>query len=149
MPDTGSYNDKKLDEMLGKAMKSHSEPVPADFTRRVLAELTEKQQRAVLAQITHQERLALAGPLAAAAAAVIAIFVFPGRLAGLFKTITAGLTRQTGAVADYGKALMDSVGQSAPTGGGRWQFYAALAVVLAFALYGVASLLLGDRLKTA
>ncbi len=149
MADTGSYNDKKLDAMLGKAMKSHSEPVPADFTRRVLAELTEKQRRAVLAQITHQERLALAAPIAVAAAAVVAIFVFPGRLAGLFKTITAGLTQQTGAVADYGKGLIDSVGQSAPTGGGQWQFYTALAVVLAFTLYGVASLLFGDRLKTA
>ena len=38
-------NEDKFDRMLGRALQKHSEPVPADFTERILRQIEEVKQK--------------------------------------------------------------------------------------------------------
>ncbi len=68
----------KFDEMLGRALRGSSEPVPAHFTDRMLRQIEEAEQQRILAQVVLQERLALAGCIALSIIAIVVAAVFPG-----------------------------------------------------------------------
>lgn len=140
----GKLNDDKFDEMLGQSLRRHSESVPADFTERMLRQIKEAEQRQILARVVLQERLSLAGCIVFGVLAVVGITVFPGRIAGILRSIAAGF-------AERGGAYIDGIGQSISieTVRSEWQLYTILALVLGFALYCFVDMLVGDRLRTA
>ncbi len=135
-----SKNEDTFDEMLAAALRRHSEVVPADFTERMLQQVREAEERRVLLQVVLQERLALAMTIVLATVAIIGAVFFPGRIIVIFRSIGASL-------AGYGGRVVGQVPQAMEVVGGEWQFYAVLAVVLAFAVYCLMDLLFGDRLR--
>ena len=141
---TDKLNEDKFDEMLGQALRRHSEPVPAGFTERMLRQVREAEEQEILARVVLQERLALAGCLVFGALAAIGVTVFPGRVAGVLRSIAANFTERGG-------ALVDRIGQtiSIETVRSEWQLYAILALVFGFAVYSLVDMLVGDRLRTA
>ena len=90
----GKLNDDKFDEMLGKSLRRHSEPVPAEFTERMLKQIKEAEQRQILARVVLQERLSLAGCVVFSVLAAVGITVFPGRIAGILRSIAANFTER-------------------------------------------------------
>ncbi len=141
---TGSLNEDKFDEMLGQSLRRHSEPVPADFTERMLRQVREVQERQILARVVLQERLSLAGCIVFGVLAAVGITVFPGRIAGILRSIAAGLTERGGAGVDViGRTI------SMETVRSEWQVYTIMVLVLGFALFCVVDMLVGDRLRTA
>ena len=139
-------NEDKFDQMLGRALQRHSEPVPADFTERMLRRIEEAEERQVLARVVLQERLTLAGSIILGAAAIVVVVFFPGRITGIFGSIagsfTGSFTQQTG-------ALIGRIPQAIEAVRGQWQFYTVAGAVFWFAVYSLADLLLGDRLPIA
>jgi hypothetical protein len=135
-------NEDKFDEMLGQSLRRHSEPVPAGFTERMLKQIEEVEKKEILARIIWQERLALAGCLLFGALAAIGITVFPGRIAGILRSIAANVTERGG-------ALVDGVGQTISIENIRseWQLYTILALVLGFAVISLVDMLVGDKLR--
>ncbi len=140
----GKLNDDKFDEMLGQSLRRHSEPVPADFTERMLKQIQEAEQRQILARVVLQERLSLAGCIVFSVLAAVGITVFPGRIAGLLRSIAAGFAERGGAYID---GLRQTI--SIETIRSEWQLYIILALVLGFAAYCVVDMLVGDRLRMA
>ncbi len=137
-------NEDRFDEMLGQSLRRHSEPVPAGFTERMLRQGREVQERKILARVVLQERLSLAGCIVFGVLAAVGITVFPGRIAGILRSIAAGLTERGGAVVDgIGRTI------SMETIRSEWQMYTILALVLGFAVYCIVDMLAGDRLRTA
>ena len=141
---TDSLNEDKFDEMIGQSLRRHSESVPADFTERMLREVREVQEQEILARVVLQERLSLAGCIVFGVLAFVGITVFPGKVAGILRSIAAGF-------AERGGAYIDGIGQSisVETIRSEWQMYTILALVLGFALYCIVDMLVGDRLRTA
>ena len=141
---TGSLNEDTFDEMLGQSLRRHSESVPADFTERMLREVREVEQRQILARVVLQERLSLAGCIVFGVLAFVGVTVFPGKVAGILRSIAAGF-------AERGGAVVDGIGRtiSMETVRSEWQMYTILALVLGFALYCIVDMLVGDRLRTA
>lgn len=137
---TDRTNQDRFDEVLGQALRGHSEPVPADFTARVMREIREAQQGEILAQVVLQERLALTGCIAFGAATIIAALVFPGRIATVFQRIAGSFTEQVG-------ALLGKIPQAVEAVSSEWQFYAILAVAFGFAICSLVELFVGDRLR--
>jgi len=135
-----SKNEDAFDEMLAATLQRHSEVVPADFTERMLQQVREAEERRILLQVVLQERLALAMTIVLGAGAVLGAVFFPERIVVILRSIGASL-------AGYGGRVVGRVPQAIEVFGGEWQFYAVLAVVLAFALYCLMDLLFGDRLK--
>jgi hypothetical protein len=140
----GKFNDDKFDEMLGQSLRRHSEPVPADFTERMLSQIEKAEQRRILSRVVWQERLSLAGCIIFGVLAAVGIAVFPGRIAGILRAIAANLTER-------GSAYIDGVSKSVPIDAVRseWQLYIILALVLGFAAFCVVDMLVGDRLRMA
>ena len=140
----GKLNEDRFAEMLGQSLRRHSEPVPADFTERMLRQVREFEERQILARVVLQERLSLAGCIVFGILAAVGITVFPGRIAGILRGIVVGFTERGGAV-------IDGIGQSISieTVRSEWQLYIILALVLGFAFYCVVDMLVGDRLRTA
>lgn len=140
----GILNDDKFDEMLGKSLRRHTEPVPVNFAERMLKQIEEAEQRRILNRVVLQERLSLAGCIVFGILAVVGVTVFPGRIAGILRGIAANLTERGG-------AYFNGVGQSIPIENIRseWQLYIVLAFVLGFALYCIVDMLVGDRLRMA
>jgi hypothetical protein len=140
----GKLNEDKFDEMLGESLRRHSEPVPADFTERMLRQIEEAEQQRILARVVLQERLSLAGCIVFGVLAAVGVAVFPGRIAGVLRGIAAGF-------AERGGAYIDGIGRSISIENVRseWQLYIILAMVLGFAAYCVVDMLVGDRLRTA
>jgi len=122
-------NEGKFDEMLGKALRQHSEPVSADFTERMSKQIREAEERKILARVILQERLALAGCIVLGVIAVVIAAVFPN--------IAVSFTEQIG-------NLTDKISQIVETISNQWRFYAVLAGVFGFAVYCLADLLVGD-----
>jgi len=135
-------SEDKFDEMLGRALRGHSEPVPADFTGRMLKRIEEAEEREVLTRVVWQERFALAGSIILGVAAIVAVVFFPGRIGGVFGSITRGF-------AERGGTLFDSMPQTIESVRDQWQLYVVLGVVLVFAVCSLVDLLLGDRLRIA
>ena len=135
-------NKDKFDQMLGRALQRHSEPVPADFTERMLRRIEEAEERQVLARVVLQERLALAGSIILGIAAIVVVVFFPGRVTGIFGSIAESFTQRGG-------ALIGGIPQAMEAVRGEWQFYTVVGVVFGFAVYSLVDLLLGDRLPIA
>lgn len=137
-------NEDKFGEMLGRALQSHSEPVPAGFTERMLSRIEQAEQQRILARVVWQERLALAGCIAAGIIAIVAVVVFPDRIAGVLRSIAGGFTGQ-------GKALVEKMTPTVDIEAVRseWQFYTVLVLLLGFAVYSLVDMFVGDRLRTA
>ena len=49
--------EKQFDEMLGRALRQHSEAVPADFTERMLRQIDSAEEQRILARVVLQERV--------------------------------------------------------------------------------------------
>ena len=135
-------NKDKFDQMLGRALQRHSEPVPADFTEKMLRRIEEAEERQVLARVVLQERLALAGSIILGIAAIVVVVFFPGRVTGIFGSIAGSFTEQSG-------ALIGKIPQTIEAVRGEWQFYTVMGAVFGFAVYSLMDLLLGDRLRIA
>lgn len=135
-----SKNEDAFDEMLAATLQRHSEVVPPDFTERMLQQVREAEERRILLQVVLQERLALAMTIVLGGVAVLGAVFFPERIVVILRSIGASL-------AGYGGRVVGRVPQAIEVFGGEWQFYAVLAVVMAFALYCLMDLLFGDRLK--
>ena len=139
---TNEFSEDRFDEMLGRALRRHSEDVPADFTAKMLRQVRDLEEQRILARVAMQARLALAGSIAAGAAAIVAVLVFPGEVGALLRGIGAGF-------AERGWNLVDGVPQTLEVVRGQWQFYGVLAVLLGLAIVSFVDLLLGDRFKMA
>lgn len=135
-------NEDKFDRMLGRALQKHSEPVPADFTERMLRRIEEAEKRQVLARVVLQERLALAGSIILGIAAIVVVVFFPGRVTGFLSSVGGSFTEQ-------GSALIGGIPQAMEAVRGQWQFYTVVGAVFGFAVYSLVDLLLGDRLRIA
>ena len=134
--------DDKFDKMLGRTLRSFSEPVPADFTERMLGRIRQAEEQKILARVVLQERLALAGCIVFGAAAIVAVAAFPDAIAAVFQSIAGSFTERGG-------ALVDRIPQTIETVRGQWQLYTVLAAMAGFAVYSLVDLLAGDRLRTA
>lgn len=134
--------DDKFDKMLGRTLRSFSEPVPADFTETMLRRIRQAEEQKILARVILQERLALAGCIVFGAAAIVAVAAFPDTIAAVFQSVAGSFTERGG-------ALVDRIPQTIETVRGQWRLYAVLAAMAGFAVYSLADLLAGDRLRTA
>ncbi|UCC23117.1 MAG: hypothetical protein JSW23_03390 [Planctomycetota bacterium] len=123
------FNKDEFDEMLGAELRQHTEPVPPDFTAKMLRRIREAEERRILARVVLQERLALAGCVALGAAVIVLAVVYPG--------IADALTQQ---VAGLGDKLTKTVSAARLD----WQILVVFAGVLGFAAYGLWDLLAGD-----
>ena len=132
--------DDNFGEMLGRTLRSSSEPVPADFTDRMLRRTRQAEEKKILARVVLQERLALAGCIALGLAAVFAVVAFPETLAEVFQAVA-------GNVIERGSALVDRIPNTIETVRGQWQFYMVLAGALGFAVYSLLDFLLGNKLR--
>ena len=128
--------------MLGRALRSSSEPVPADFSQRMLGRIRQAQEQKILAHVILQEKLALAGCIVFGAAAIIAVLAFPETIAAVFQSVAGSFTARGG-------ALVDRIPQTIETVLGQWQLYTGLAIMAGFAVYSLVDLLAGDGLRTA
>ena len=140
----GKLDDDKFDEILGQSLRRHSEPVPTDFTERMLSQIEKAEQRRILARVVWQERLSLAGCIVFGILAAVGVAVFPGRIAGIIRGIAAGFEKRGG-------AYIEGIGRSISIEAirGEWQLYIILALVLGFAAYCIVDMLVGDRLRMA
>ncbi len=125
----------KFDEILERALKSHSEPVPADFTERMLSRIKKDQQQRVLARVILQERLALTGCIVLGAAVIVSAVLFPDTIIAVFKSIAVSLIEQ-------GQNFVGRVPRTIGTVRSDWQFYMVFVGVFGFAVYALADLLL-------
>jgi len=127
----------KFDETLERALKSHLEPVPADFTERMLSRIKEVEQRRILARLILQQRLALAGCITLLIAAIVSAVVFPDAVTAVFKSIPASLVEQE-------QILIYGVSQAIKAVRSNWQFYTIFAGVFGFIVYALADLLMAN-----
>ena len=128
--------------MLGRTLRRHSEPVPADFTERMLRQARELDEKRIVTRVIWQGRLALAGTILLGVAAIVGIVALPGRIGALLSSIGMGFTGRGG-------ALIDRFPQAVGVVRNEWQLYAVLAVLLAFAVFCLLDLLVGDRVRMA
>lgn len=145
---TDKLNEDKFGEMLGRALQSHSEPVPADFTERTLRQVREAEEQRILARVVWQERLALAACIVLGVIAIVAVAVFPDRIAEVLRSIAANFTEQGKTLVNKMTPTVDIKAVSGEVSG-KWQFYTVLALVFGFAIYSLVDILVGDRLRTA
>lgn len=139
---TDRLNEHEFDIFLGRALRSSSQPVPADFTGKMLKRLRESQERKTLARIVLQERLALAGCIALVAAVLAGSLVFPDAAVEFIQRIVGSFTQQ-------GRVCIDGIPKILGDILGHWQFCLATAAAFAVATYSLAALFLGDRLRMA
>ncbi|MFH1716374.1 MAG: hypothetical protein ABIF19_03415 [Planctomycetota bacterium] len=133
-------NEEAFDEMLGRALRSFSEPVPGNFTEKTLMRLRESDQHRILARVVLQERLALAGCIVLAAALCTSVVLFPDVILEAFEVFTGRVTMR-------GRLFVETVPQAIETVCGQWQLYVVLTGVLGFAIYSLAGLLLGEKVQ--
>jgi hypothetical protein len=126
-----------FDEILARSLKRHSEPVPSDFTERMMSRVKEAQEQRILARVVLQERLALAGSIMLGAAVIILAIVFSGPITAVFKGIGSSLTGQE-------QAFFDGVPRFIRAARSGWQFYIVFAGVFGFIVYSLVDLLVAD-----
>ena len=122
-------NEDRLDEMLGRALRRHSEPVPDDFTDRMLRQIRQAEEQRILARVVLQERLALAGCIVLGVIAIVAAVVLP--------TMAAGLTRLV-------EVFVNKITETVKAVGSDWQFYIVLMGMFGFVVYHLVNLLVAD-----
>jgi hypothetical protein len=137
---TDEQSEDRFDGTLRRALRTHSEPVPADFTEQMLHRIRELESRRILTKVVWQGRLALAGSILAGIAAVVAVVVFPARAAAFLSGIGGGFLER-------GAAFAERASQAAGFLGDEWQITAILAILLGFAVFCLVDLLLGDRMN--
>jgi hypothetical protein len=118
-------NERRFDEMLKKALKEHREPVRREFARRLLAKILTIEQQKVLAKIVRQERALLAACILLPVIAVISGLIFPSLL--LVPSQLLELLYLLGREAAINMAQHWQL----------WMGYAAVAVVMIYAVYEV------------
>jgi hypothetical protein len=133
--------ENKFDEMLGRTLRSSSQAVPADFTRKMLRQIRQAEEKKILARVVLQERLALAGCFVIGAAAIIAMVTIPDTITAVFNSIVGSFTGRGG-------ALVSRIPKSIETVRDQWQLYTVFAAMAGFAVYSLVDLLVGGRLKT-
>ena len=121
--------EKQFDEMLERALQGHSEPVPADFTERMLRQIREAEEQRILARVVLQERLSLAGCIVLGIAAVVVVMFFPG--------IAVSLTEQL-------RGFISKVNQGIEVVRYDWQFYTVFVALFGLAVYSLVDLLVGE-----
>lgn len=122
-------NEDKFDDMLKQALRRHIEPVPGDFTARMLKRVKESEQQKILARVVMQERLALGGCIAVAVAVIVAAVVFPD--AARVFVEKAGV-------------FIERAAEAAEARRGQWQFFTVLAGVMGFAVYNLVRTFVSD-----
>lgn len=122
-------NKEKLDEMLGHALRKHTEQVPADFTDKMLRQIRESQEQKILARVVLEERLALAGCIVLVIIAIAAPVVLP--------SIAGSLTQQV-------EGFVDKISKAIETIAWELNFYTIFMGAFGFAVYYLAYLLTGD-----
>ncbi len=137
---TERLSERDLDRILGRSLRSFSQPVPADFTARILARARESQERRILARVVLQQRLALAGCIGLVAVAVLAPMLLTDSIAGVLQGNAAGFAEQC-------RTFLDKLPTAVEAVWGQWQRYTVLGAVFGFAAYCLASLFLRDRSK--
>ncbi len=124
--------EKQFDEMLGRALRGRSEPVPVDFTERMLRQIRQAEEQRILARVVLQERLSLAGCIVLGIAAVVVVMFFPG--------IAVSLTEQVSGLIGKVTQSIEVVLRRTPDGGYDWQFYMVIVGVCGFAVYNLVDL---------
>ena len=112
--------DDDFDKALAKALKSHTGPVPYNFTERVLGQIRREHERKDLARVVLQERLALAGCI------VLGVIM-----------LVVWVTSANVAV-DFTELMRTSINKANETAAliiSQWQSFAAFVVALGFLLY--------------
>jgi len=121
--------EKQFDEMLRRALQGHSEPVPADFTERMLRQIREAQEQRILSRVVLQERLSLAGCIVLGIAVVVVVMFFPD--------IAVSLTEQL-------RGFISKVNQGIEVVRYDWQFYMVFVGLFGLAVYSLVDLLVGE-----
>jgi hypothetical protein len=137
---SNKFNTGQFDKMLRQALKKHSEPVPADFTTRMMSNVEETSRQKMLAAVILRERLAIAACITVAVLTAVVAIGFPGVAAGVFDRVAAGLV-------DQSRAFIEGLPTTAKAVSGAWRFVAAIAAVVGFCIYGLIDSLFGDRLR--
>lgn len=112
--------DDSFDKALAKALKSHTGPVPYNFTEQVLEQIRREQEQKILARVVLQERLALAGCI----------------VLGLITIIV--LATSSNVAVDFTELMRTSINKANETAAliiSQWQSFAAFVVALGFLLY--------------
>jgi len=132
----------RFDQLLGRALQKHVEPVPPNFTERTLKRMRQAEEQRILARIVLQQRLALAACIALCGIVAVVAAVLPGTAATVFRSIATGMTEQGG-------TLVDGIPHTIRTFGRDWQLYTILGAASVFAAYSLVELLVGHRLRIA
>lgn len=132
--------EERFDYMLTETLRKHSEPVPPDFTERMVRQIRQAEEQRILARVVWQQRLALAACIVLGVGAIVGFLVFPSALAGVLQSAGTELSGQW-------SVLTDKIPQTRETLTTQWRLYVVIAAALAFMLYGLLDLLVGDRLR--
>lgn len=127
---------------LTRALQRHREPVPADFTAKVLRRLRRVQAQKILARIVLQKRLALAACIIFSYLVFVAVRIFPEIAEVTLRNIAKIVTYK-------GEALADRIPQTIIAFSANWQTYTILVLALGFAAYNIIELFRHNNLKTA
>ena len=119
-----------FDENLKRALKSHSEPIPPDFTHMVLNQIRVSEEKRILARVVLQERLALAGAIMLAVVTIVAAFFVPA--------IAGRLTQQAETFAHTTSRALESLSS-------QWRLYTAFMAAFVLAVYCLVDSLLTDN----
>lgn len=121
-------------------MRSSSEAVPADFTRKMILRIRQSEERKVLACVVLQERLALAGCIALVVAVLIVGLVLPDAAAESLYHAAAAFTQR-------GLTFVEGIPQTMEAIREQVRFCLAMAVAIGFTVYSFAALLRGESLS--
>ncbi|MBN2137442.1 MAG: hypothetical protein JW720_06525 [Sedimentisphaerales bacterium] len=137
---THDVDEKRFDEMLKAALRRHSEPVPADFTARMLRKVRQDQAHLILARAVRQERFGLAATILLGIAGIGGALFFPQRIITPLKAVFAGY-------GGWGARLVDGILDFMVFFNGQRELFVVFAIVLAFAGYCLVDMMIGDRLR--
>ncbi|MHC4154570.1 MAG: hypothetical protein ACYST6_06570 [Planctomycetota bacterium] len=119
-----------FDENLRRALKSHSEPAPPDFTGRVLNQVRAFEEKRILARVVLQERLALAGSIILAIVTIIVAVALPA--------IAGRLTEQAETFAHTTSRALEILTS-------QWQLCTAFTAAFVLAVYCLVDSLVTDN----
>jgi len=139
---------EKFDKMLCQALKRHSEPVPADFTDRVLKQIDSAENRRILARVVIEERLTLAGCIILGIMTIVTVVVFPSIAVSFKELVWTSIDKVAQTAEAALRSPMDSLRRT-PNGGYEWQLalpqvYMVFAGVFGFAVCSFVDLLVSD-----
>jgi uncharacterized protein involved in cysteine biosynthesis len=137
---TSRFEQDKFDEVLGQALKSHSESIPADFTQRMLSQIEQTDHKTILARVVLQERIALAACIAVAFLVVLVAAIFSGAVSEVLEGLTAGLVGRSVAFVEESLQTIQALGV-------QWRFILVVAAAISFCIYGLVDMFFGDRLR--